>query len=308
LGLLGTTTAKEQKLFGRSKTMKHFLAGLIVVALGAPLRAQKIDTEALSRDRIVQVHTALNHLTVIEVGEPVVTVVTGSPAFKVEWRDNKVFVEPTEPEVSTNLFIWTASSRLNYELEPAGPVDNMDFAIDHPRPVSAPAKVATAPLASLAGAGDPPAGSYGVDLMLGGHPVSTERLRPSRHRVNVWLKDLFEQQDTLFIRYKLHNDTNEVYEARTPSIFLLGGLPHLRFLAGQENLQLSDIEVMKLRAKNQSPLEVVSEKLLVTKLTPGQETVGVVGIKLTSSSAEPRVLRIEFPNDGRGAVGAGLVL
>ena len=144
--------------------------------------------------------------------------------------------------------------------------------------------------------------------MLGGRPVSTERLRPSRHRVNVWLKDLFEQQDTLFIRYKLHNDTNEVYEARTPSIFLLGGLPHLRFLAGQENLQLSDIEVMKLRAKNQSPLEVVSEKLLLTKLNPGQETVGVVGIKLTSSSAEPRVLRIEFPNDGRGAVGAGLVL
>ena len=82
----------------------------------------------------------------------------------------------------------------------------------------------------------------------------------------------------------------------------------MRFLAGQENLQLSDIEVMKLRAKNQSPLEVVSEKLLLTKLNPGQETVGVVGIKLTSSSAEPRVLRIEFPSDGRGAVGAGLVL
>src|SRR2546425_220796 len=95
----------------------------------------------------------------------------------------------------------------------------MDFAIDHPRPVSAPAKVA-APSASPAG-GDPPAGSNGVDLMLGGRPVSTERLRPSRHRVNVWLKDLFEQQDTLFIRYELHNDTNDVYETRTPKIFLL---------------------------------------------------------------------------------------
>src|SRR5207245_1567740 len=157
-----------------------------------------------------------------------------------EWRDNKVFVEPTEPEVSTNLFIWTASSRLNYELEPAGPVDKMDFAIDHPRPVPAPVKVAAAPSASPAVAGDPRAGSNGVDRMLGGRPVSTERLRPSRHRVNVWLKDLFEQQDMLFIRYTLHNDTNQVYEARTPKIFLLGGLPHLRFLAGQENLQLSD--------------------------------------------------------------------
>ncbi len=132
--------------------MRHFLSGLMVVALGVPLRAQKIGTESLNRDRIVQVHTALNHLTVIEVGEPVVTVVAGSPAFKVEWRDNKVFVE------------------------------------------------------------------------------------------------------------------------------------------------------------DRSPLEVASEKLLVAKLNPGQETVGVVGIKLTRSSSEPRVLRIEFPKDGRGAVGAGLVL
>ena len=287
--------------------MRHFLAGLIVVALGVPLRAQKIGTEALNRDRIVQVHTALNHLTVIEVGEPVVTVVAGSPAFKVEWRDNKVFVEPTEPEVSTNLFIWTASSRLNYELEPAGPVDKMDFAIDHPRPVPAPVKVAAAPSASPAVAGDPRAGSNGVDRMLGGRPVSTERLRPSRHRVNVWLKDLFEQQDMLFIRYTLHNDTNQVYEAGTPKIFLLGELPRSQFLAGQENLQLSDMEVTKLKVKDQSPLEVVSEKLLLTKLAPGQETVGVVGIKLPSSS-EPRVLHIEFPKDGRGAVSAGLVL
>ena len=288
--------------------MRHFLAGLIVVALGAPLWAQKIGTEALNRDRIVQVHTALNHLTVIEVGEPVVTVVAGSPAFKVEWRDNKVFVEPTEPEVSTNLFIWTASSRLNYELDPAGPVDKMDFAIDHPRPVSAPAKVAVAPSASAPGVGDPPAGSNGVDFMLGGRPVSTERLRPSRHRVNVWLKDLFQEQDTLFIRYELHNDTNEVYETRTPRIFLLAGLPRLRSVTGQANFQLADTEVKKLKTEDQYPLEVVSEKLLVAKLNPGQETVGVVGIKLTRSSSEPRVLHIEFPKDDRGAVGAGLVL
>src|SRR5437899_11227806 len=104
--------------------MKHFLAGLMVVALGAPLRAQKIDTEALSRDRIVQVHTALNHLTVIEVGEPVVTVVAGSPAFKVEWRDNKVFVEPTESAGSTNRPIWPASTRVSSARAracPAGP-------------------------------------------------------------------------------------------------------------------------------------------------------------------------------------------
>ena len=124
--------------------MQRFTSGLIVLILAVPLWAQKIETATPSRDRVVPIHTALDHLTVIEVGEPVVTVAAGSAAFKVEWRDNKVFIEPTEPGVSTNLFIWTASSRLNYELESAGEVGKMDFAIDYPRPTPPPpaAKVA----------------------------------------------------------------------------------------------------------------------------------------------------------------------
>src|SRR5271157_1798395 len=114
--------------------MQRFFSGLIVLILAVPLWAQKIETATPVRDRVVPIHTALDHLTVIEVGEPVVSVAAGSPAFKIEWRDNKVFVEPTAPNVSTNLFIWTASSRFNYELSPAGPVEGMDFAIDHPKP------------------------------------------------------------------------------------------------------------------------------------------------------------------------------
>jgi len=104
---------------------------IVAVAL-LPAWAQRIETYKSDRERIVRVQTALNHLTVIEVGEPVLTVAAGSSAFKIEWRENKVFIQPTEPDLATNLFIWTASGRLNYELEPAGSVEAMDFAIDHP--------------------------------------------------------------------------------------------------------------------------------------------------------------------------------
>ena len=136
--------------------MQRFTSGLIVLILAVPLWAQKIETATPNRDRVVPIHTALDHLTVIEVGEPVVTVAAGSAAFKVEWRDNKVFIEPTEPGVSTNLFIWTASSRLNYELESAGEVGKMDFAIDYPKPTPPPpaAKVANSS-GSHVGGGDP---------------------------------------------------------------------------------------------------------------------------------------------------------
>ena len=54
----------------------------------------------------------------------------GSSSYKIEWRENKVFVQPLDPGTTTNLFIWTASGRQSYELVPAQSVQDMQFAID----------------------------------------------------------------------------------------------------------------------------------------------------------------------------------
>src|ERR1700689_1376712 len=114
--------------------VKHLLIGILTLTLAVPpTPAQKIDTETASREHVVRVQTAMNHLTVIEVGEPVTTVAVGSPqSFKVERRENKVFIQPLQENVATNLFIWTVSSRLSYELVPAvSDAAQMDFAIDY---------------------------------------------------------------------------------------------------------------------------------------------------------------------------------
>jgi hypothetical protein len=289
--------------------MRRFTSGLIVLMLAVPLWAQKIETATPNRDRVVPIHTALDHLTVIEVGEPVVTVATGSAAFKVEWRDNKVFIEPTEPGVSTNLFIWTASSRLNYEIESAGEVGKMDFAIDYPRQLPPPpaAKVAN-PSLSHVGGGDPLTKSYEIGPMLGGRPVHSESVKPSKWRVDVVLKDVFEQKDTLFIRYEIRNNSNSVYVPGIPRVFALNGVHSPRSLVGRENSQLSETEAQRLKANGQSPLPVVDGKLRSTQLAPGEETVGVVEIKLPPSSPKASALRIDFSQDGHGPVGAILVL
>jgi hypothetical protein len=289
--------------------MQRFLGGLMILALAVPSWAQKIETATPSRDRVVPIHTALDHLTVIEVGEPVVTVAAGSAAFKVEWRDNKVFIEPTEPGVSTNLFIWTASSRLNYEIESAGEVGKMDFAIDYPRQLPPPpaAKVAN-PSLSHVGGGDPLTTSYEIGPMLGGRPVHSESVKPSKWRVDVVLKDVFEQKDTLFIRYEIRNNSNSVYVPGIPRVFALNGVHSPRSLVGRENSQLSETEAQRLKANGQSPLPVVDGKLRSTQLAPGEETVGVVEIKLPPSSPKASALRIDFSQDGHGPVAATLVL
>src|SRR6266852_4752343 len=91
---------------------------------------QKIETQKPDRNKITRLGTTQNHLSVIELSEPVTQVAAGSSSFKIEWRENKVFIQPLEPDAATNLFIWTASGRLSYELVPAGSVEQMHFAID----------------------------------------------------------------------------------------------------------------------------------------------------------------------------------
>jgi type IV secretory pathway VirB9-like protein len=49
--------------------------------------------------------------------------------FQVEYRDDKVFVKPLREGVATNLFIWTSSRELSYELDPAGKLASMDVLI-----------------------------------------------------------------------------------------------------------------------------------------------------------------------------------
>ena len=91
---------------------------------------QKIEMRRGDRTTITRLATAQDHLSVLEFNEPVKEVAVGSSNFKVEWREDKVFIQPLEPNATTNLFIWTASGRQSYELVPAASVDEMHFAIN----------------------------------------------------------------------------------------------------------------------------------------------------------------------------------
>jgi hypothetical protein len=290
--------------------MLRFLSGLLALVLVVPCLAQTIMTEAPNRDRIVQVHTALNHLTVIEVGEPVVTVATGSDAFKVEWRGNKVFVEPTEPNQSTNLFIWTASGRLNYELDPAGAVGSMDFAIDHPKPTTVSKAALQKPKLPSSNnvVSDPSSNFYEMNSILEGRPVQDEQLKPIKDRVNVTVNDLFEHKGVLLIRYKISNDTRGAYYPHPPKVMLLSGARSSQSLVGREDTQLSERESERLTFRAWTELQVVGGKTQATKVAPGEATSGVVEVRLEPSFQAPKVLRFEFGPDGRGVVTTTLVL
>lgn len=265
---------------------------LLALAVG-PAKAQRIETETSDRTRIVHLKTELNHLTVIEVSEPVVQVAAGSPSFKVEWRENKVFVQPIEADAATNLFIWTANQRLNYELEPAGSVANMDFAIDQ-----SPAQVA-----SVKPTNAPPSPPSITDALLAGKPVRLlSRKQHGSKPVDIRISDLYEKNGNLLIRYAISNHGSQPYTVRTPEVFQLDGVRSRQSLYGLVNSQLAEEQVAKLKIKQQVPVPVIDSQLQSQQIAPGEEAVGIVTLQMPQGP-EPQVLRLQFSSLSSGGRG-----
>lgn len=271
---------------------------LTVAALSCRAWGQKVEVQKPDRVQIVHVETALNHLTVLEMSEPVITVAVGSSAFKVEWRENKVFVEPTDSNVATNLFVWTASGRSNYELDPAGAVPQMDFAIDQPR-INPPA-----PSKMLTNSSGPSL----ADVLLEATPIRLYGSMPEKDRVAVHLTDLLVHDGQIFIRYTIRNGSKQAYLTRDPQVVALTAPRYRESLYPLANSQLSPGAAARLKSSGETPIEAAKGEIRSSRIEPGQETAGIIAIKLPLSHTTPTVVRLIFLAGPRGSVSATLVL
>jgi hypothetical protein len=271
---------------------------MAVAGFGWPAWGQKVEVEKPDRGKIVHVQTALDHLTVLEMNDPVTTVAVGSPSFKVEWRENKVFIEPTEPDVATNLFVWTPSGRFNYELDPAGAVPEMVFAIDQPA-VDPPKVIVSASRASE------PADPSPADLLIAAKPVRLLGAIPEKNHVAVYVTDLLEHDGQILIRYSIRNETNQVYVPGTPQVVALKA-PHYR--ESLYTLKGVQLETPHLKSSGEVPIRVAASEIRSSRIEPGQEATGIASIRQAAIPAEPAVIRLVFLAGPEGPVSATLVL
>jgi Conjugal transfer protein len=269
-----------------------------VAVLGWPVWGQKVEVEKPDPQKIVHVQTALHHLTVLQMREPVSTVALGSAAFKVEWRDDKVFIEPTEPKVSTNLFVWTASGRFNYELDPAGDVPEMVFAIDQPIPD--PPKINVSAKSAAESADPSPA-----DILVAAKPVRLAGPVSEKNRVAVYITDLLEHDGQLLIRYSIRNGTEQAYVPGAPQVMVLKGPRYSESLYTLKNSQLL---APRLKSSGEIPIDVTKNEILSPRIEPGQEASGIVAIKLPQDHTELDVIRLVFLGSRQGPVSAAVVL
>jgi hypothetical protein len=264
---------------------------------------QKIETQTPDRNRVTRLGTTQDHLSVIELGEPVTQVAAGSSSFKIEWRENKVFIQPLEPGATTNLFIWTASGRLSYELVPAASVEQMHFAIDQapssvqakrPEPVEHPPVVEQPKI--------PPA------MLMESSPVKVVGSSRNHEKVEILMQDVYQKDGRVYLRYAIVNGGRTVYFPAAPDVFTLNSPRAPQSLIPLANSQLAGD--YQLKWKGEARVPVIHTELQAPVVRPGQTGHGVTTFDLPTAS-EPglrTVVKLAFPADAAGNVSAILVL
>lgn len=275
-----------------------WLSAITVAALSGPARGQKVEVQMPDREKIQHVQTALNHLTVLELSEPVSTVAVGSPVFKVEWRENKVFIEPTEADKATNLFVWTTTSRFNYELDPAGAVPQMVFAID--QPAADPPKIN----ASMNRASEPTP----AEVLIATKPIRLLGPISDKNRVAVYITDLLEHDGQVLIRCLIRNGTTGAYVPGIPQVVALNAPRYRESFYTLKNSQLGSDETHRIKSSGAVPIEVAKCEIHSSRIEAGQEMAAIVAIKLGRERSGPAVIQLAFFESPKGPVTATLVL
>jgi len=268
--------------------MNRRLSWLLICGLSfcCAVAAVSQDTEMTTKtNKAIRVTTALNHLTVLEFKEPVTLVAAGGTDFQIERQENKVFVKPLKSGVSTNLFVWTASHRFNYELEPAGEVKDMNFAIDNAATAAKPAVDPQVQLEQLA------------DMMLtraflGAEPIDNTRISAVKNSVAVRIEQVFHTKNSLYVHYSIENRGKTPYHVVAPSAYQLQVTSSSISLPVLEHRQLDPQTIRKLGDVKELALPIGHAESKPEDLLPGESANGVVAIRGDLNS--PAVLQLVF--------------
>src|SRR5258708_32257194 len=198
------------------------------------------DTETTTNtNRALRVTLSWNTVLALEFQKPVPLLGAGGPDFQIERQENKVFVKPLKSGVATNLFVWTASRRFNYELEPPGEVKDMNFAIDNSVTAAKPALDPQVQLDQLA------------DMMLtraflGAEPIDSSNVSTAKNNVGIRVERVFRTKNSLYVHYSIENHSKNRYHVTAPSAFQLQVSSSSISLPVFEHRQLDPQTVRKL--------------------------------------------------------------
>jgi hypothetical protein len=281
--------------------MKTLLTMLLVLTVAAA------EAQTTGQGQIRHVATSMNHLTVLEFGEPVTTLAIGdADSFQVERHEDKVFIKPLQQGAATNLFVWTASRELSYELDPAGSLSSMDVSI---RTDPAPNSHTNAPsnaelseekihkIASL----------VLTQTLAGAEDIAQDSTRMPRHQVQVTLEQVYRTGNQIYIRYSLTNRTAMPYRVPAPVVHLQTPPEVPISLISLRNHQLKHRTYKSFKAHGGVALDVMLAESTPCDLAPGARMTSVIHITGANGN-QPHLYQLNFGMDRNQPVTAEAVL
>ena len=280
----GAGAIRFRSLRIRRSFMKRALIFLLTM-YAVVTSADELKVSQPAPGEVIHVATALDHLTVLEFGEPVTMAAAGSPAFQIERHEDKVFIKPLKAGVSTDLFVWTASRRFAYELEPPGEVKNMNFAVDNripaPKPVARQQRTSGRNCRHDVHACISWSRARGLDQHQG---CQRPHHRPHRACISVpehSLHSLFNSESVGPAISSDHADNcRGPCAAATISVMSF------------HHVQLDDQTLRRLGELRERPLSLARAEVEKEDLQPGEETQGVVAIR--EQVVAPTIFQLTF--------------
>jgi hypothetical protein len=281
--------------------MKTFITTALIFWVAAA------GAQTTSQSQIRHVETSLNHLTVLEFGETVTTLAIGDPdSFQVERHEDKVFVKPLQQGVSTNLFVWTATRELSYELDPAGQLAAMDVLVR--------AEPAPKPHTTAQAAAEPSdaeirkiASLVLTQTMMGVEDVAHDSEKRAPNRVEISIEQVYRAKDRIYIRYSVANQANAPFRVTTPDVYAPLPTEQPISLVSLRNHQIASQTFAAFKAKQGSTVAVVQAESVARDLAPGDKTTGVISIEISAGNA-PQIYQLNFGADQSGPLKVEAVL
>jgi len=289
LSLLSAHSASMEKEF----TVKNICIAILISA----------STLAIAQQQpVTRVQTALNHLTVIELAEPITMAAAGSEAFEIERHGTRVFVRPTKPDVATNLFVWTEHGRSIYELQPAGEVSKMDVLVTSAQQPATHAAVESVSKEDVAKVAE----QVLSQTLLNTKPVNAVGIRTQKNRVNVRLEDVAHGKDAIYVRYQVTNLSTVPYRIIAPNASVLAAEENAGTTMPPANLQLGSVYLQRFGKMSSTPIELLLSEIDQEDVAPGKTSTGVLAIHAPDGS--PQLYQFVFSSDNASPIVTSAVL
>ena len=281
----------------------------ILFSLGASMAsAQAIVHQQVDTNGVTQVHTALEHLSIITLPEKIVRVAAGSDAVQVEWHDSNVFIKPVKNGLATNLMVWTEHQFSAYELAAPGPVSDMTIVLDESKsPV--PKTTASSEAGEKAAAEQQQRISDSIigSTLLDATPVVGHGLHPAKDYVGVVINEVVRDKNSVYVRFAVTNNSPHPYRILSPTVLAITPQRNVNLVPALKGLQISDQVLAQFQSVQTEPVTVRGYSVSNRDVDPGKTVEGVLTIQ-PKEVDKPVVYEFVFANDGKHPTSVAAVL